>query len=471
MTGITARLAAFAATLAFDQLPAEIVLHTKLALLDTFGGALAASGLSDACDGVLAYAVTQTGQPGARIWPSGQRVAAGAAALANGMLARALDCDDIIENPQIHVSACVVPAALAIAEDRAVALSGRDLLAAVAIGSEIQCRLAAAMGARQDPALFPVMLATQVFGYFSGAAAAGRLLGLTVAQMHSAFGLAMMQAAGTEEMVVHAAQSVGKNIYTGFSSQGAVQSAQMAAHGVLAQGDALEGRAGLFTALFGGQYDPALLTDGLGEQFIAGQTCFKYWPGTLVSHAFIEAALQIRAEAALTADAIASVRARVGVWGRTFSEPLAMRRAPPSASAAMNSVPFIVSRALVQGTVGLGDFFLPARDDPATAALAAKFDFVFDAGLINPVGLEPGLLEITAKDGRVLRARVDQPKGHHTRPLSFDDMARKFRRLACLAAVPLPPERIERIIATIAALDTMPDVRDLTTLLVPETNS
>ena len=55
---------------------------------------------------------------------------------------------------------------------------------------------------------------------------------------------------------MHAAQSVGKNIYTGFSNQGAVQSAQMAAHGVLAQGDALDGRAGLFAALFGGRYDP-----------------------------------------------------------------------------------------------------------------------------------------------------------------------------------------------------------------------
>ena len=125
----------------------------------------------------------------------------------------------------------------------------------------------------------------------------------------------------------------------------------------------------------------------------------------------------------------------------------------------------------MHGTVGLADFFLPARDDPATAAMAAKFDPLFDASLINPVGLEPGLLEITTTDGRVLSARVDAPKGHHTRPLSLDDMARKFRRLASLAAAPLPPERIERIIATIAALDTMPDVRGLTTLLVPETIS
>ena len=390
MTGITARLADFAATLDFAQLPAEIVLHTKLALLDIFGGALAASGLSDACGSVLAYAATQTGQPGARIWPTGQRVTAGAAALANGMLARALDCDDIIENPQIHVSACVGPPALALLEERTAPVSGRELLAAVAVGSEVQCRLAAAMGARQDPALFPVMLATQIFGYFSGAAAAGRLLGLTAAQMHSAFGLAMMQAAGTEEMVVHAAQSVGKNIYTGFSSQGAVQSAQMAAHGVLAQGDALEGRAGLFAALFGGRYDPAHLTDGLGEHFIAGRTCFKYWPGTLVAHAFIEAALR-RSGPKRRSPRTGSpaVHARVGVWGRTFSEPLDMRRAPPSASAAMNSVPFIVSRALAHGTVGLGDFFLPARDDPTTAAMAAKFAFTFDPALINPVGLEP----------------------------------------------------------------------------------
>ncbi len=468
LTDSTALLAEFAATVRYADLPPALVLHLKQAVLDTLGGALAASGLSDACGGVLGYAAGQTGRPAARIWPTGQMAGAAAAALANGALARALDCDDIIENPQVHVSVCTVPAAMAAADGLPAPLPGRTLLAALAAGGEIQCRLAAAMGARQDPAVFPTMLATQIFGYVSGAAAAGRLLGLAPAAMHSAFGLAAMQAAGTEEMVVHAADSVGKNIYAGFSNQGAVQSAQLAVHGVTARGAALEGRAGLFAALFGGRYDPAVLTDGLGARFLTARTCFKFWPGTLVSHAFIEAALEIRARAGLQPGDIAAVRARVGVWGRAMSEPLAMRRAPPSASAAMNSVPFIVSAALVRGGVALTDFSAAGRADPAVLAMAARFDIVFDPALINPVGLEPGILEITTVAGAVLTARVEQPRGHPARPLSWDDMAEKFRRLAGYAARPLAAAQVERIIAAVAALDTLPDVRGLTGMLSEE---
>jgi 2-methylcitrate dehydratase PrpD len=414
--GITARLAAFASDLTFDQLPPALVLHLKLALLDTFAAAFAASGLSDACGGVLAYAAGQTGQPSARVWTTGERLFAPAAAFANGVLARALDCDDIIENPQIHVSVAVVPSVLAITDGLPTPVSGRDLLTALAVGSEVQCRLAAAMAARQDHARFPMMLATQIFGYVSGTVASGRLLGLAPPALRSAIGLASMQAAGTEEMVVHAANSQGKNIYAGFSNQGAVQSALLARHGVLADGAALEGQAGLFAALFGGRYDPEILTADLGARFLATRTCFKYWPGTLVSHAFIEAALLIRSREQIGPGEIAEVRATVGVWGRAMSEPLAMRRAPPSASAAMNSLPFILGTALQNRTVSLTDFFEPARNDPAVLAMAARVTTVFDAAMINPNGLEPALLTITTTDGRVASAASPAMPQHRFPP-------------------------------------------------------
>ncbi len=74
------------------------------------------------------------------------------------------------------------------------------------------------------------------------------MLGLDSSSMRSAFGLALMHATGTEEMVVHAAQSIGKVLYAGLSNQGGVQSALMAHHGVQAIGDALKGTAGLFAA-------------------------------------------------------------------------------------------------------------------------------------------------------------------------------------------------------------------------------
>src|SRR6476661_8852390 len=85
------RLAGFSAELRFDELPAEVIAHTKLSILDTIGVALAGSGTKEGCDEVLAYAETEKGAGGASVWPSGVRLGPAQAALANAVLARALD--------------------------------------------------------------------------------------------------------------------------------------------------------------------------------------------------------------------------------------------------------------------------------------------------------------------------------------------------------------------------------------------
>lgn len=459
-------LSHFTASLRFEDLPSELVDLTKQTILDTLGVALAASGIGEGCHEIVEFVTAQGGTAEATVWSNGRRVPASAAALANGTLARALDYDDIIESPQAHVAVCVVPTAFAIAEQCSAPVSGRDFLTAVAIGCEVQHRLAVAMARGQDPNVFPALLPTQIFGYFSAAAAAGRLLGLTPAKMQSAFGLALMQAAGTEELVVHSTESVGKCIYAAFSNQGGTQSALLAARGVLAHGAIFDGQAGLFGAHYDGHYDRTVLTDRLGETFLAVNRCFKFWPGTLISHPFIEAALELVETHALTPDDIAEVRARVGVWGRAMCEPLEMRRRPPTSAAAMNSVPFIVAKVLVNRTLTLADFKGVRREQPEVLAMAARVTYEFDPALNNPNGLEPGLLEIRTRQGQTFSARVERPRGHPSRPLSFDDVAVKFRQNAAYAATPPNRDRSERLVACTRRLETLANVREIVDCLV-----
>lgn len=462
-------LAEFASELRFENLPGPVATHAKLTLLDTLGVALAGSGQSEGCAEVIAYATSQADDGPARLWASGQRLPAGLASLCNASHARALDYDDIIENPQIHVAVCVVPAALAVAEAARGRVDGKTLIAALVAGAEVQSRLAAAIAGTLDPATFPVMLSSQVFGYFSAAAAAGRVLKLGREPMLSALGLAMMQASGTEELVVHAPVSVGKVIYAGLSNQAGVQSAQMAASGVLAAGNALEGKAGLFKALYDGRYHPDALTDGLGERYVSLGCCFKAMPGTLVSHAFVEAALTIVRREGLGAQDITEIRLHVGGWGRTMSEPLDLRRHPPTASAGMNSIPFMVATALATGAVSLNAFTAAGRADAATYTMADKIVPVHDERLANPDGLEPGLIDIVATDGRVFSHRIDKPRGHPSRPLSFGDVAAKFEANAAMAARPHTPGRIDQIVTCVERLDRLDNIRTLIDLVVPET--
>lgn len=461
---VTADIARFAADTDYPSLPSEVAAFGKVSILDTLGVAFAGAAIGEGCDALLSYASAISQGGPARVWASGKRMPPGLAAFCNAAHARCLDYDDIIENPQIHVAVCVVPTAFAMAEALGGPISGKHLLTAVAIGSEIQSRLAAAIARTQDASSFPVMLSTQVFGYFAAAATAGHLLDLDARHMQSAFGLAMMQATGTEEMVVHAPESVGKCIYASFSNQGGIQAAMMAAHGVAAPGAAFEGQAGLFRAFYGGRYDRDRLTDRLGLQYYSTDRCFKMQPGTLVSHAFAEAALIVMEGEGLRAEDIFEARLRVGGWGRAMCEPIEVRRNPPTAAAAMNSIPFIVAKAMVNGKVSLTDFQAHGRAQPESRDMAQRIRYIHDPALDNPAGLEPGLIEIVTGDGRVFTKRVDKPRGHPSRAMSFDEVAAKFRSNAAYATE-LTSAQVDQMIETVDRIDRLPDVRALLDLM------
>jgi 2-methylcitrate dehydratase PrpD len=149
-------------------------------------------------------------------------------------------------------------------------------------------------------------------------------------------------------------------------------------------------------------------------------------------------------------------------------EPRDMRRAPPSASAAMNSIPYVVARAVAHGSIDIGDFTAAARGDAATLAVAARIDHVLEAGLARPLGLEPGALAFVLQDGQRLAKRVDVPLGHPTRPLSDADVASKFRSNARFAVRPLSEARMDRLVACIEALPTLDDASALWGRLLPD---
>lgn len=460
------RLAAFCSALSFDQLPSDVIAHTKQSILDTIGVALAGSGTKEGCEEILRYLTTDTGTGRAAVWASGQWLAPAEAALANAIHARALDYDDIIEFPQIHVSVCVVPAVVAVAQSRSSPIDGRRLIAAVAVGCEVQSRLAAAVRPFFGAGL-PKLMPTQIFGYFSAAAACGNVLGLDQDAMRSALGLALMQAAGTEEMVVHAGSSVGKLLYAGLSNQGGVQSALMASHGVQAKGEPLEGQAGLFAAYWDGDYQPEALVSELGTRFLSLRRCVKAMPGTLVSHGFAEAALTLMRKHDLQPQDIGRVPLDVGPWGAVMCEPSTLRRRPSSASAAMNSIPFIVAKAIANGAVTLGDFQTEGRRQAEALAIAERCDHVLRQELARPGGLESGIVCLLLKDGREIRLVTDAPRGHPSRPLSAFDAAEKFRANALNAAEPMERSRVETVIERILALETASDIAEIFDLVAP----
>src|SRR5260370_2404241 len=162
-------LAQFAATLTYDQLPDRVKEHCKNLLLDALACALAGhQGEETHQVAALASSLAQSSETGVI---GGDRLSLAGATLFNGYLITAVTMCDAHRSTMTHITPEVVPPALAIAERDA--LSGRDLLVALAAGYEVTTRV----GIGADFAAFRARgwHGPGIFGPF-GAAAAGRRL-------------------------------------------------------------------------------------------------------------------------------------------------------------------------------------------------------------------------------------------------------------------------------------------------------
>ena len=139
--GLSARLAAFVADTEFADLPAGTVEVTKQCLLDAIGVSLAASGLGEGCQAFVDLALSQGGKPTCTVFGMPHRLPVEAAAFVNGAMAHAMDYEDAHDGMLLHPNAPTVPAALAIAEATG-GVSGKELIAALAIGCDVAVRLA-----------------------------------------------------------------------------------------------------------------------------------------------------------------------------------------------------------------------------------------------------------------------------------------------------------------------------------------
>ena len=164
------------------------------------------------------------------------------AALANGTAAHALDYDDVLEIANAHVSAVLVPAILALGEERQAA--GEDCLDAFIVGVEIMARLGEAMNMTH---YFLGWHTTLTLGSISAAAAAARLLKLDAARASAAISIATSMASGLK---LHLG-TMTKPIHAGLAAKNGILAAAMAESGVTAAEDIFEGERG-FVALFAG---------------------------------------------------------------------------------------------------------------------------------------------------------------------------------------------------------------------------
>lgn len=450
------QLASFAIASTYDSLPKDVVESVRSRVLDILGICFAATEL-ETSRAAMAWVRSQGGLPRASAIGLEEKVPAAQAAFINGVLAHSLDYDDTHLPSVLHPSASVIPAALAAAQS--VGASGRSTMAAIAVGIEVCVRIGMAGFDRAtgNSTYFEHgQHATSICGALGSAVAVGLLIGLNEDQLVDALGVSASMASG----IIESNRTGGtvKRMHCGWAAHSGVTAAQLVALGITGPPTVLEGRFGFFQAWLHGNFRAEEITDGLGTEWSVPGIFFKPYPANHFTHGAIDAGLELRAEG-LAPGEIESIEVGVATpTVRTIGEPLEVKQAPATGYMAQFSAPFAVAAALAGGGglgLGLGDFTDERAQDPALRALMSKVTVVADSecDAIYPHQF-PAVLRVRTVDGREIVKKVLTNRGGPDRPLSFDELAMKFRDNA---ARTLDESSLERIRSAVARMEDLTD--------------
>ena len=431
-----------------DALPAATVEATCRDVLDTLGCMLGGSG-APGIEMLRKIAARAGGREEATALLIGLRVPAQAAALLNGAMAHALDFDDTHDRAgAIHPGAPTLAAALAAMEVRG-GVSGSEFLLAVALGLDVACRIA--LASRQDRGWHR----TAAMGVFGATAASSRLLGLDEEQTRHALGIALSQAAGTRQCIDDG--SMTKRFQAGQAASAGVLSAMLAAEGFTGAENTFAGRYG-FLALYQpeDQANAERMTDRLGEVWEGDGLSLKPYPCFRPSHPAIDAAVALYRELELAHSAIATVVLETddGSWQDQLA-PGTTRRRPAHVIEAQFSTPFLVAAGLVRGRVSIDD--VADVDDARVLELAGKIE----GHAVQGKARGWARLTVTTADGRCATREVTDPSGSPAAPISEAALEAKFRDCARHGVVALPDAAIAATIASVRALRTAQDARQI----------
>lgn len=426
VTGPSHALAEFASRVRFEDIPSEVLDRARIHILDGLGLAVASTTFPFAAP-TLAAVRELGGGAGTSVIGQSFRAAPRDAAMANGVLIHGLDYDDTHLQAIVHPTAAVLPAVLAVAEDRG--LSGQEALTAFCIGMEVCIRLGAAVKGGFHHTGFH---ATGVLAHFSSTIAAGRLMGATAKDHVNAFGIAASTASGVQVFLEEGAWT--KRLHPGWAAAGGITAATLARHGFVGPTRALEGRFGLFDTHLhehAQEVDTSFLTDGLGESWMMADTALKPYPVCHFIHGAADAALSLFPRIAGAEIATVDILLPQDTL-KIVAEPIEHKRNARNEYEAKFSAPFVVAATLLKGRFGLPDLTDDAIADPAVQTLARKCTCHADPKSLFPEFFSGGV-RVTLANGQILEAHVPVNSGAGDKKMTLDETTEKFLQNTGLA--------------------------------------
>jgi len=445
---IAYQMAEWIVSLRRSAVPAPVRNAARRATLDTLGVMIAGSATALG-QTAARMACTRYSSGHATVLAAKQPLNALGAAFANGVAAHVLDFDDNSYAGFVHASAVIVPAALAVSQERD--QGGTDYLLSYIAGAECEFALAASLG---NTPYERGWWTTSLFGATGACAAACHALSLDVDATASALGLAVVASAGTKAGF----GSDAKPILVGRTAEMGVMYALLARDGVQGPAYAIEAANGLAALVGGDMLD--------SEPFAALGTVWqlqhpgidtKRIPVCLSSHAALDSLREIIAEAQ-SADAITRIVCDVPpivVKNLMYSQPV-------NAQQAQFSMSFALAAILVHGDLDLRLLDAATLTSPAMQTAMRRVEMIsshrWDDPALRQSAPEGAWVRVFFADGTNIERFRAMPKGSAADPMSTAEIEAKF--LACSIPV-LGADASSSLLTTLNNLDELPCVRHL----------
>ena len=441
------RLSQFVCDTHLEDLDPATVAATKTVVLDTLGAMVAGSLLNE--NEKLAQLAARTGGqgPATLIGQTGSAPAV-FAALSNATAGVALEMDEGNRLGGGHPAIHVLPAALAVAEERG--SGGKEFLESVIAGYEVTSRIGTGTTVKKT------VHSHGTWGTIGSAVATAKLMGFDQAQTTEAMNIAAsMSPANTWTPCLEGATV--RNLYPGRSGFQGIMAAQLTLCGFTGLED---GPSDIYNTILGESFDPAAAVQGLGEPgpYRIQQNYFKLHACCLYNHPVLDGVQALLGKVKFGVDDVERIKVETPALATIMTDP-----EPQNMLAAKFSLPYAVATAVVHGNTGITAFYPGRLHDPETLALARRIDIVADPQMdLRRYDYPAAKVAVSLKDGRTLNEDVTAHHGDTQNPASREELVAKFN---FLTQDVLGEVGAARVVETVGYLEALGNIRELTRLL------
>jgi len=314
----------------------------------------------------------------------------------------------------------------------------------------VECKIAEAISPRHYNDGFH---STGTCGSFGSAAACAKLRHLDTKQTAHALGIVAAEAGGLRDNF----GSMTKPFQAGHAAENGTLAADLAAIGWTAAEDILEGPLGFFQAA-GGGFDPGSIVDRLGKPWTLASpgVSIKPFPCGSLTHPAMGEFLELVRKNDIKPDQVD----KIDIGGNHSMTTTLYHHRPMTGLEAKFSMEFGISILLLDRKAGLGEFTDEVVQRPDVQAMIPRVNFYVDPDA-EKAGFDKmtSLIRIHLKDGRTISGNAQFAKGSPANPMSYEDVADKFR--GCTDFAKWPAKKADEVIEAVKTLEHISDMSDL----------